>query len=58
MVAQHASAQSIGAAIAEVIDRGTALRETTLRWFVENADQLRLERSLELVTASYASSMR
>jgi len=58
VVAHHASAESIGAAIGEVVDRRTALRETTLRWFVEHADQLRLERSLELVTASYAGSMR
>jgi hypothetical protein len=37
---------------------GAALRETTLRWFADNADELRLERSLELVTKSYAGSSR
>ncbi len=57
-VAADASPASLGAAIAEVVRAGSALRETTLGWFVDNADELRLERSLELVTRSYAGSSR
>jgi hypothetical protein len=57
-VVERATAASLGTAIAEVVRAATALRETTRRWFVENADELRLERSLELVVQSYAGSSR
>lgn len=58
VVADRATPESIGAAIVEVVTRGAALRETTLHWFVEHADELRLERSLEVVTRSYAGTIR
>jgi glycosyltransferase involved in cell wall biosynthesis len=57
-VVERATAASLGTAIAEVVRAATALRETTRRWFLENADELRLERSLELVVQSYAGSSR
>jgi glycosyltransferase involved in cell wall biosynthesis len=57
-VAAHATPASLGNAIAEVVRAGPSLRETTLGWFVDNAGELRLERSLELVTRSYAGSSR
>jgi glycosyltransferase involved in cell wall biosynthesis len=57
-IAGHPTPGSLGAAIADVVRAGAALRETTLRWFADNADELRLERSLELVTKSYAGSSR
>ncbi|MBA2295397.1 MAG: glycosyltransferase family 4 protein [Actinobacteria bacterium] len=48
------SADSLGSAIVEVIRLGAPLRDSTLAWFAEHADELTLERSLEVVTASYA----
>ena len=57
-VAPEATAESIGHAIVEVVRAGPALRESTLRWFADNAGRLRLERSLELVIMSYAGETR
>jgi len=57
-VAGQATPVSLGAAIVDVVRSGDALRERTLVWFADNADDLRLERSLELVTRSYAGSSR
>ena len=53
-VAASAGAEDIADAILEVIDAGPALRESTSHWFAENASTLGLDRSLELVLASYA----
>ena len=58
IVAARATPESIGAAIVEVVERGAALRASTLRWFVDHADELRIERSIELVTRSYAGATR
>jgi glycosyltransferase involved in cell wall biosynthesis len=54
VVAPEATAESIGRAVVEVVRGGQGLRDSTLRWFAENADALRIERSVELVTRSYA----
>jgi glycosyltransferase involved in cell wall biosynthesis len=53
-VAPEATAASIGHAIVQVVGAGEPLRQSTLTWFVENAEDLRIERSVELVTRSYA----
>jgi glycosyltransferase involved in cell wall biosynthesis len=58
IVAPRATPESIGTAIREVVSRGTALRDSTSRWFVDHAHELRLERSVELVTRSYADVIR
>jgi glycosyltransferase involved in cell wall biosynthesis len=52
-VAASADAGDIADAILRVIEGGPALRERTSRWFAENASTLQLDRSLELVLASY-----
>jgi glycosyltransferase involved in cell wall biosynthesis len=53
-VAADASPEQIGAALLRVVDAGTALRASTLRWFGDTADTLRLERSLDVVLQAYA----
>ena len=58
VVASRPTPESIGAAIVEVVERGVALREATLQWFADHADELRLERSLELVLQSYTDPTR
>jgi glycosyltransferase involved in cell wall biosynthesis len=55
-IAASAAAGDIAAAILDVVEGGTALRESTARWFAEHASSLRSERSLDLVLSSYASS--
>jgi glycosyltransferase involved in cell wall biosynthesis len=57
-VALDAGATSIGAAIARAVRGGAELRESTAAWFDANARELRIERSVELVLASYARTMR
>ena len=57
-VAPEATPDSIASALVQVVEAGPALRESTLRWFVENGDDLRIERSVELVTRSYAGEIR
>jgi glycosyltransferase involved in cell wall biosynthesis len=57
-VADRPTPESIGAAIVEVVEGGSALREATLQWFADHADELRLERSLELVVQSYTDPTR
>jgi glycosyltransferase involved in cell wall biosynthesis len=47
-------AQSIADAIVRIHDAGLALRESTTRWYAENAVRLSLESSLEAVLTSYA----
>lgn len=56
-VAFEPTPESLGRSIAAVIDGDRPLRESTLRWFVDNASDLRLERSLELVTRSYGDAL-
>jgi glycosyltransferase involved in cell wall biosynthesis len=53
-IAPASDAQSIADAIVRVHDAGLALRESTTRWYAENAVRLSLESSLEAVLASYA----
>jgi glycosyltransferase involved in cell wall biosynthesis len=53
-VAPSAEPEQIAAAIVRVHDAGIALRESTARWFAENAEQLSLESSLRVVLESYA----
>ena len=57
-VALEATPESIGGAIVNVVRAGAVLRDSTLSWFVDNADELRIERSIALVTRSYAGEMR
>jgi glycosyltransferase involved in cell wall biosynthesis len=54
-VADRADAAAIAAAIVRVHEAGMALRESTARWFGENARRLSLESSLRTVLASYGS---
>jgi glycosyltransferase involved in cell wall biosynthesis len=52
-IVAEATPESIGSAILDAVRGGTALRDSTVRWFRENADALRIERSVELVTRAY-----
>jgi len=56
----HASLRqdALATAIGRGLRSGAPLRESTLAWFVEHAEELTLERSLEVVTASYAEVNR
>jgi len=53
-IAETADPQVVADAIVRVHDAGLALRESTGRWFAENAERLSLESSLEMVLESYA----
>jgi glycosyltransferase involved in cell wall biosynthesis len=54
-VAPSSDPESVAEAIVRVHEAGAALRESTARWFSENADSLSLESSLRRVLESYAS---
>ena len=54
VIAERSDAESIGAAIARVHEAGTAMRESTARWYAENAATLSLETSLRTVLRDYA----
>jgi glycosyltransferase involved in cell wall biosynthesis len=54
-VARDDDPQTIAATISRVHEEGLALRESTARWFAENAQRLSLASSLRLVLASYAA---
>jgi glycosyltransferase involved in cell wall biosynthesis len=54
VVVASADPDAIADAIVRVHKAGQALRESTARWFAENAEALSLESSLEQVLASYA----
>jgi glycosyltransferase involved in cell wall biosynthesis len=54
VVVTSADPEAIAAAIVRVYEAGRALRESTARWFAENAEELSLESSLGEVLASYA----
>jgi glycosyltransferase involved in cell wall biosynthesis len=53
-IAPRADAESVADAIVRVHEAGIALRQSTARWFAENADRLSLESSLRRVLESYA----
>jgi glycosyltransferase involved in cell wall biosynthesis len=55
MTVASADPEAIAAAIVHVYEAGQALRESTARWFAENAEELSLESSLKKVLAGYAS---
>jgi len=52
-VAARSDPQAVADAIVRVHASGLALRESTARWFAENAEWLTLEHSLEIVLESY-----
>jgi glycosyltransferase involved in cell wall biosynthesis len=54
-VAPDSEARSVAEAIVRIHRGGEALRESTARWFAENAESLSLEHSLKLVLESYGS---
>ena len=54
VVVASADPEAVARAIVRVHEAGTALRESTARWFAEHAVELSLESSLEQVLASYA----
>jgi glycosyltransferase involved in cell wall biosynthesis len=55
VIAERSDAATIAQAILRVADGGQALRESTARWFAENAERLSLEHSLRVVLDSYAA---
>jgi len=57
-VADGDDPQSVADAIVRVHEAGLALRESTARWFAENAERLSVESSLGQVLASYEASAR
>jgi glycosyltransferase involved in cell wall biosynthesis len=54
-VAEGPEPELIAAAIVRAHEAGIALRESTARWFAENAEQLSLETSLRKVLESYSA---
>lgn len=57
-IAASAGAEDLAAAILQIHAAGPALREQTLGWFRDHADELSLERSLSTVLARYEASAR
>jgi glycosyltransferase involved in cell wall biosynthesis len=55
LVAPTADPEAIAAAIVRVHEAGMAMRESTAKWFEQNAQRLSLESSLRTVLASYGS---
>ena len=53
VVSADASPGNLARAIERVLESGPALRDSTARWFAENADSLRIDRSLALVAEGY-----
>jgi glycosyltransferase involved in cell wall biosynthesis len=58
VLAPSADPEAVAEAIVRVYRAGMALRESTARWFAENAQRLSLESSLRTVLASYGSGPR
>jgi glycosyltransferase involved in cell wall biosynthesis len=54
VVVESDGPEAVAEAIVRVHEAGIALRESTARWFAENAGELSLEASLERVLASYS----
>jgi glycosyltransferase involved in cell wall biosynthesis len=57
-VAPSADAAALAEAIVRVHEAGVAMRESTVRWFADNAQELSLEHSLRAVLAGYEASAR
>jgi glycosyltransferase involved in cell wall biosynthesis len=57
-VAASSEPQALAEAIVRVHEAGLAMRESTVRWFAENAESLSLEHSLRAVLESYGASAR
>ncbi len=55
VVAPTADPEAIATAIVRVHEAGMAMRESTAKWFEQNAQRLSLESSLQAVLASYGS---
>jgi len=53
-VAQSASAEDLAASFRRVAEGADDLRDSTLAWFVRNAERLSLTHSLQVVSAAYA----
>ena len=53
VVAPTATPEAVAAAIVRVHEAGMAMRESTAKWFEQNAQRLSLESSLRTVLASY-----
>jgi glycosyltransferase involved in cell wall biosynthesis len=56
VVSPDDSAEELGAALARTIAAGPALRESTGRWFAENAPRLTIDASLDVVAETYAAA--
>ena len=54
-IARRSDPESVAEAIVRVHEAGTGLRESTARWFAENAGALSLESSLAIVLAGYGA---
>jgi glycosyltransferase involved in cell wall biosynthesis len=54
-IVQSAAPEAIADAIVRVHEAGIGMRQSTARWFAENAERLSLESSLRTVLDSYAS---
>jgi glycosyltransferase involved in cell wall biosynthesis len=54
VIAHSADPEAIAAAIVRVHEAGMEMRESTARWFTENAERLSLESSLRIVLESYS----
>jgi glycosyltransferase involved in cell wall biosynthesis len=54
-IAERADPQVVADAIVRVNEGGIALRESTARWFAENAERLSLESSLRTVLENYSA---
>jgi glycosyltransferase involved in cell wall biosynthesis len=53
VVSEDPSPESLAHAIVRVVEAGRPLRESTAEWFAANASTLRIDRSLEVVSADY-----
>lgn len=58
VIAASADPEAIAEAIVRVHDAGMAMRESTARWFTENAQRLSIESSLQTVLESYGHPSR
>ena len=58
VIAASADPEAIAAAIVRVHEAGVAMRESTARWFAENAEELSLEHSLRRMLTGYGQQAR
>jgi glycosyltransferase involved in cell wall biosynthesis len=56
-IAERSDAESLAEAIVRVHEAGFAMRQSTARWYAQNAELLSLERSLQIVLAAYAGEL-